>query len=210
VRRLGLGVSIASAKERSMATVHLFSENPGTIGSITGALSSTCVVHLYRSAARLPDTALAFGGCVVVDMDEPAGWWRATLAEVIAKPFLPIVLVTARPVARDIVLAVRLGARDVIDWAADSEGLRAAVRELTVIEPEIMQARRTRGCRLDLLTSRQRQILGLASTGMASKEIARALSLSTRTVEAHRVRMVKRLMAKSFLELVRQQIQQEA
>ena len=190
-----------------MVSVHLFSENRATVATITVLLQGACTVHVHPNAARLPPETPRRGGCVLVDMDEPVGWWRATLAEAIAKPHLPIVLVTARPVARDIVLAVRLGAKDVVDWMADGAGLAAAVRELTGDDGRGAGA--LTGSRLDLLTRRQRQILALASTGMASKEIARALQLSTRTVEAHRVRMVKRLMARSFLELVRQQIRQE-
>jgi two-component system response regulator FixJ len=186
-----------------MVPVHLFSENVTAIRTISVSLRGVGAVQRHRNGGRVAPEALRAGGCVVVDMDEPIGWWRATLAEAVAEPHLPIVLVTSRPVARDIVLAVRLGAYDVLDWVADGPQLRATVGALGADGGD---AARAGGSRLDRLTARQRQILALASTGMASKEIARALSLSTRTVEAHRMRMVKRLTARSFLELVREQV----
>jgi two-component system, LuxR family, response regulator FixJ len=197
----------ASIRGAPMESVHLFSENRAAISTITRLLRGLGL-RVHPHAARLPPETPRARSCMLVDMDEPTGWWRAALAEAIAKPQLPIVLVTSRPVARDVVLAVRLGAKDVVDWKEDGEGLTAAVREI-VQRGTAAAAAAAGSSRLDLLTARQRQILALASTGMASKEIARALSLSTRTVEAHRVRMVKRLMARSFLELVRQQIRQE-
>lgn len=190
-----------------MVSVHLFSENRVAIATIPRLLPAACELHVHAYAARLPLETLDHA-CVLVDMDEPMGWWRAALAEALAKPGFPMVLVTALPVARDVVLAVRLGAKDVVDWAADGAGLAAAVRKLTQGD-DAARAVPANGSCLEKLTHRQRQILALASSGMASKEIARTLLLSTRTVEAHRVRMVKRLMARSFLELVRQQIRQE-
>jgi two-component system, LuxR family, response regulator FixJ len=195
--------------ERAMVPVQLFSENRAAIGTIRALLRASCETTVHANAARVPPEALDAGGCVLVDMDEPVGWWRATLAEAIARPTLPIVLVTARPVARDVVLAVRLGAADVVDWAADGDGLRAAVEHCRPPAQRVSPSQRER-CRLELLTPRQRHVLALASTGLASKAIARLLGVSTRTVEAHRARMVKRLMARSFLELVRQQIRHEA
>jgi two-component system response regulator FixJ len=190
-----------------MASVHLFSECAMAIRGLGAVLETTPTLHRY--AQRLPADEARAGGCIVVDMDEPTGWWRAILAEAIARPQLPIVLVTRTAVVRDVVLALRLGARDVIDWEADGEELRRAVHEFAA-PPARRSARGAPAYRLDRLTSRQREILALAATGLPTKAIARALALSTRTVEAHRARMVKRLMAGSFLELVRQQIRCEA
>lgn len=56
--------------------------------------------------------------------------------------------------------------------------------------------------RFDVLTSRERQIVGLVLQGMTSKKIARQLGISPRTVETHRVHIHAKLETKSLQELV--------
>jgi DNA-binding NarL/FixJ family response regulator len=53
------------------------------------------------------------------------------------------------------------------------------------------------------LTERQRDVLRLIVRGRRAKEIAAALSLSTRAVEAIKYRVMQQLQVKSTAELVR-------
>jgi FixJ family two-component response regulator len=57
--------------------------------------------------------------------------------------------------------------------------------------------------RLARLTPRERQVLDLIVTGRSNKLIAYELSISTRTVENHRARIMEKLRIKSVAELVR-------
>ena len=52
------------------------------------------------------------------------------------------------------------------------------------------------------LSKRQRQVLGLMGRGMTSKEIARELGLSPRTIEDVRARLLKRFAVKNATELL--------
>ena len=56
---------------------------------------------------------------------------------------------------------------------------------------------------LDLLTSREREVLQWIAEGKTNKEIAQALNLSVYTVEAHRGRIMEKLNLHSTGELVR-------
>ncbi len=56
---------------------------------------------------------------------------------------------------------------------------------------------------LDLLTSREREVLQWIAEGKTNKEIAQALTLSVYTVEAHRGRIMEKLNLHSTGELVR-------
>ncbi len=56
---------------------------------------------------------------------------------------------------------------------------------------------------IDLLTSREREVLQLIAEGKTNKEIATALDLSTYTVESHRGRIMEKLNLHSAGELVR-------
>ena len=57
--------------------------------------------------------------------------------------------------------------------------------------------------RLARLSAREREVLALAMLGLPSKEIARRLCLSYRTVEHHRSRLLDKLGAASVTELMR-------
>jgi DNA-binding NarL/FixJ family response regulator len=54
-----------------------------------------------------------------------------------------------------------------------------------------------------LLTARQREVLQLVAEGKTSKEIARLLDLSVKTVERHRADLMERLDAHDVAGLVR-------
>ena len=55
---------------------------------------------------------------------------------------------------------------------------------------------------LSSLSRRERQILQLLAEGRSAPEIAKLLSLSPRTVETYRARMMEKLGIKDFRELV--------
>ena len=56
---------------------------------------------------------------------------------------------------------------------------------------------------LDMLTSRQRQILQLIAEGKSTKQIAHLLNLSVKTVETHRAQLMERLEIRDVPGLVR-------
>src|SRR5205814_3352234 len=56
---------------------------------------------------------------------------------------------------------------------------------------------------IDLLTSREREVLQMIAEGKTNKEIANSLNLSVYTVEAHRGRLMEKLNLHSTGELVR-------
>ena len=56
---------------------------------------------------------------------------------------------------------------------------------------------------LDLLSTREREVLQMIAEGKTNKEIANALDLSVYTIEAHRGRIMEKLNLHSGAELVR-------
>ncbi len=61
--------------------------------------------------------------------------------------------------------------------------------------------------RLERLTSRQREILQLIAEGRNTKEIAEILELGTKTVEAHRMKLMQNLNVRNIPGLVRFAVQ---
>jgi DNA-binding NarL/FixJ family response regulator len=74
----------------------------------------------------------------------------------------------------------------------------------TVINDYVQRAEsRGRGNDLDLLTSREREVLQLLAEGLSNREIAEQLSISIKTVETHRGNMMNKLGVGSKTELVK-------
>ncbi|MCZ2155526.1 MAG: response regulator transcription factor [Bryobacterales bacterium] len=88
------------------------------------------------------------------------------------------------------------------------EAVRAVARGEGYISPAVSEAvlsdyRRHVTNPIDLLSSREREVLQMIAEGLINKEIATKLNLSVYTVEAHRGRLMDKLNLHSTSELVR-------
>ncbi len=107
---------------------------------------------------------------------------------------------------------LRAGARGYLLKDSAETDLLAAVRSVAkgeaYLSPSVSDAvltdyRRHVTDPLDLLTSREREVLQMIAEGKTNKEIATSLNLSVYTVEAHRGRVMEKLNLHSTGELVR-------
>jgi RNA polymerase sigma factor (sigma-70 family) len=101
----------------------------------------------------------------------------------------------------DIALAVKAIRRGAVDFL---EKPFNRSRLLESVGTAVRRDRRRRDVqrRLDSLTDREREVLALVASGKATKEIARILEISARTVESHRSRITKKMQVDSVPELV--------
>jgi two-component system response regulator NreC len=107
---------------------------------------------------------------------------------------------------------LRAGARGYLLKDSPAPDLLAAVRAVAAgegfLSPAVSDAvlsdyRRHVTNPLDLLTSREREVLQMLAEGKTNKEIAAILNLSVYTVDAHRGRIMEKLNLHSINELVR-------
>lgn len=107
---------------------------------------------------------------------------------------------------------LRAGARGFLLKDAIDRDLLAAVRAVAsgegYLSPAVSEAvltdyRRHVTDPLDLLSSREREVLQMVAEGRTNKDIATALNLSVYTVDAHRGRIMEKLNLHSVGELVR-------
>jgi len=107
---------------------------------------------------------------------------------------------------------LRAGAQGFLLKDASDHDLITAVRAVGqgqgYISPSVSEAvlsdyRRHVSDPIDLLTSREREVLQLIAEGKTNKEIAAALNLSVYTVDAHRGRVMEKLNLHSTGEIVR-------
>ncbi len=107
------------------------------------------------------------------------------------RPHTPLIVVTDKLRTEDSGSCVRAGAETVIG--------KSNLRWLAGAIDEAIAAREP----LRRLTPRQIQVMRLATQGYRSREIARTLRLSEKTVEHHRHQLMRRLGLDSYADLVR-------
>ena len=100
---------------------------------------------------------------------------------------------------------MREGAVDFIEKPFDYKRVVELVRECLERDRDLRAGRERRKSmsdRLGQLTQREREVLDLVVAGKHNREIAEALDISIKTVEAHRARLMEKLEVGSLAELV--------
>ena len=114
----------------------------------------------------------------------------------------------AKTIIGVIVVLMALTGFDAIIRATHHENVAAKVNGDDISIPELQQAqemqRRQLQQRLDLLTGREREVLGMVIDGKASKVIARELNISVKTVDVHRTKIKEKMGVSSIALLVRE------
>ncbi len=164
---------------------------------------------LHLIAVHQPDLVL-----MDIAMPEMNGL-EATAQVVKDFPQVRVIILSMHANEEYVLQALRTGAIGyVLKDAGISElelAVRASVRGETYLSPAVSKhvvadyVRRVGGesSSLEQLTSRQREILQLIAEGRTTKEIADLLYISVKTVETHRMQLMKRLDIHDVAGLVR-------
>lgn len=146
-------------------------------------------------------------GCVVTDLRMPGmnGIDLVTALRTQVPP-LPVLVVTGHGDVPLAVSAIQAGAMDFIEKPFSSDQILGALeRSFARLEEsqEDFQARQDQERRLKILTPREREICDMIIGGQSNKEIATTLSISPRTVENHRAKIMEKLGVANLSSLVR-------
>ena len=164
-------------------------------------------VELFGSASemlenRLPDVA----SCLVLDVRLPglSGLdFQTELAR--AKIHIPIIFMTGHGDIPMTVKAMKGGAVDFLTKPFRDQDMLDAV--LAAIEQDRKRRESDKKIAnfqalLETLTPREREIFSMVSSGLMNKQIAAELGLAEITVKIHRGHIMKKMRAKSLLDLV--------
>ena len=159
-------------------------------------------VRTFASATAFLDALPLPAACIVSDVRMPGldgiGLLGALATRSVA---VPVIMITGHGDVPMAVRAMQQGAVDFLEKPFEPAHLidvvwKAVRRPSQALDSEAHD-------RLASLTPREHEVLGQLVAGRSNKEIARALTISHRTVEIHRARVMEKMGAGSLAELVR-------
>ena len=190
-------------------TVHVIDDDAANRASLRASLEA------LRFAAKEYESAEDYlaapqeetPSCVLTDL-RLRGMSGLELLESIAQrgQTTPVVLITAFAKTALTVRAIRNGAVNVLDKPVDEDHLWEAIHEALKLDQERRMSRQeadTIEARFRELTPQESQVLDMLIGGMTNREIASALDVSTRTVEARRHNIFRKTKTESVPDLVK-------
>jgi two-component system response regulator DctR len=161
----------------------------------------------YASAdAFLKDFRPQRPGCLVLDV-RMAGMSGLVLQERLneLEALIPVIVLTGHG---DVPMAVQAMGNGAVDFIQKPYREQALLDSINAALARDAAARHLSSTvddserRLATLTDREREVLGQILSGLTSKEIARELAVSPRTVDAHRKNLLRKLGTGSVKELM--------
>jgi two-component system response regulator FixJ len=170
--------------------------------------SAGYIVETFPSAVGFLERAGALPpGCALVDirMPEMGGLELQTALKENGME-VPIVFVTGHTDVPVAVRAMRAGAIDFVEKPFEADVILGAIERAlaqAVARRERSNAAAVARSRVSQLTDREREVFEQLVEGHPNKVIAANLSISPRTVEIHRARVMDKTGARSLSDLVR-------
>jgi len=177
--------------------------------------SLTLLVESNGQAVRSFASAEAFlndynpdqPGCLLLDIRMPTMSGLELQDELMARNIcIPIIFISGHARIPDSAHAFRAGAVDFLEKPFDNATLMERVAEALKKDMD-NRAQRTERLtlenRLGSLTAREAKVLYLIASGDSNKQIGKKLSISNRTVEAHRARIMEKTQSENLADLMR-------
>ena len=153
---------------------------------------------------------------VVLDINMPRLGGLETLERLRSQhPDVKVILLSVHGDAPFIQSAISLGADGYVLKNGRAAEIVTAIRAVTkggsyfspIVAREIVEQLRTPRADsqepFSVLSTREREVLHLIAEGLSAKEVATQLDISTKTVEAHRTSLMRKLGVRKATELVR-------
>ncbi|WP_295587979.1 response regulator transcription factor [uncultured Lamprocystis sp.] len=190
-------------------TVFVVDDDQAMRTSLQWLIESTGMqVKTFESAdAFLSNFYPERAGCLLLDVRMP-GMSGLELQSYLAREGyqLPVIIITGHGDVGMAVKAMRAGAMDFIEKPFHDEDLLRSIQRALEVDQRQRLSRAARAgilARVADLTPREHEVMGMVTDGKANREIAVALGVTPKTVEAHRARVMEKMRAESLAELVR-------
>jgi FixJ family two-component response regulator len=146
-------------------------------------------------------------GCLVVDVRLPGMSGLELQEKLVARgSTLPTIVITGHGDVPMAVRAMKGGAIDFLEKPFSDQLLLDRVQQAIRLDGQVRQQHRRHGevaARFNQLTPREREVLERVVQGKSNKMMAAELDISTKTIEAVRARLMRKMLADSVADLVK-------
>ncbi|MDP1773285.1 MAG: response regulator [Methylobacter sp.] len=176
--------------------------------------SLTLLIESTGQSARSFESAEAFlneydpnqSGCLLLDVRMPLMSGHDLQKELSKRGhIIPIIFISGHAEIPDSAKAFRAGAVDFLEKPFNNsellERVDEALKKDATFRGEFVKRRRIQD-RLEHLTPREREVLGLIVKSHSNKESAKILNISNRTVDVHRASIMEKMQADNVAELI--------
>jgi len=166
------------------------------------------VVCFADSSAFLATARKRIPACILLGVFVPGKFGIELLRELHAERYpAPVIVMAGRGNVSLAVSAMKLGAFDFIEKPFQSRellaGISAALQSYANGPDKFAQLGSLYFPGVEPLSKREREVLEQLVLGASTKEAARSLEISPRTVEDHRSHIMRKLGAKNYADLIR-------
>ena len=192
---------MANAQEQ---VVYVVDDDQGMLDSTVWLLESVGLRAMPFTNGRdfLDACDAGCNACVLLDVRMPGmGGLQVQEAMRSRGLELPVIFVSGHADVPIVVRALKAGAVDFIEKPYNEQLLLDSVQQ-ALSRDERRAARGELQERLDSLTQRERDVLLPLVQGYTTKEIARQLEISVKTIDLYRSRVMKRMQAERLSDLV--------
>ena len=189
--------------------VHIVDDDDAIRRALTMlARSAGYEARSYASAeAALEQLTPDSAGCVVTDVRMPGMSGLDLQAALRARGVdLPVIVITGHGDVPMAVRALKQGAADFLEKPFDDDAFLNSIGAAIAADAKaagLREARADIAARVAQLTLREREVMNLVVQGLSNHLAADTLSISVRTVENHRARVMEKMGARGLSELVR-------
>jgi RNA polymerase sigma factor (sigma-70 family) len=167
-----------------------------------------CQVKTYHSAETfLKEVEYTVEGIMLLDIRMPGMSGLELQAELARRGIaLPIIFITGHGDVQMSVKAIKAGATDFLEKPFSNEKLLESIDEAFSQADDSKKHRQAAAKtkqRHAALTEREREVMQHVVAGMSNRDLAELLGLSQRTIESHRLSIMKKMGAESLPDLVR-------
>jgi FixJ family two-component response regulator len=145
-------------------------------------------------------------GCLLLDVRMPLMSGHELQNELLNKGInIPIIFISGHADIPDSAKAFRAGAVDFLEKPFDNEVLLERIDEAIKKDIAFREERVKIRCiqeRINHLTTREKEVLGLIVKSHSNKESAKILNISNRTVDVHRASIMEKMQAENIAELI--------